>query len=258
MTTTPQTNTTFEEIAAILNEGDNFVICGHVGPDGDCLGSQLAMWHALRAMGKSATCVLVKSDPIPADLAFMPGIEQMVPACDFKGTAQVFLGLDVPSRARVGEAACEILDACETSITIDHHAVEEPMCQYVYVDPDSASASMLVWEVVKHLVDKPPVESAFCAYVGLMTDTGSFRYQNADARAFECASELVAHGADPAQAAKCAYQNRSLASIKLEAAMASRIELLCGGEVALSHITRNDMQELAAVKADAEPLIVTA
>ena len=91
MAASSQTNSTLEQIGDVLKAADDFVICGHVSPDGDCLGSQLALWHALRALGKNATCVLVKDEPIPIDLAFMPGIENMVFAGAFDGPARVFV-----------------------------------------------------------------------------------------------------------------------------------------------------------------------
>jgi len=179
----------------------------------------------------------------------------MVFAGAFDGPARVFVCVDVPTRNRIGQAACDILDRCETSVTIDHHEVDFNMCEHVYVDPDSASSSVLVWQVVKHLVDKPPLESAICAYVGLMTDTGSFRYQNADAAAFACASDLVGYGVDPSYVATNVYQNRTLASVKLEALVASRFELLHDGEVALGWVSAREMEDLGAVKADADMLI---
>ena len=255
MAVSSQTNTTLQEIAEVLKAADDFVICGHVGPDGDCLGSQLALWHALRALGKSATCVLVKDEPIPVDLAFMPGTDSMVFAGAFDGPARVFVGVDVPTRERIGQPACEILDRCKTSVTIDHHAVDSTMCEHVYVDPDSASSSMLVWQVVKELLENPPYESALCAYTGLVTDTGSFKYQNADSNAFIVASELVGYGVDPSYVATNVYQNRTLASVRLESRMISRMELLHDGEIALGWVTAVDMEELGAVKSDVDLLV---
>ena len=81
----PQTNTDLPAIAEVLRVRDNFVICAHVSPDGDAIGSQLALWHALRSMGKKATCVLVRDEPIAASEAFMPGVDQMIPAERFEG-----------------------------------------------------------------------------------------------------------------------------------------------------------------------------
>ena len=258
MTVTPQTNTSLKAIAELIAEHDNFVICGHVSPDGDCLGSQLALWHALRAVGKNATCILVKDEPIDPSLTFMPGTEEMVPAKSFQGDASVFIGVDVPTRERIEADACAILDRCSLSITIDHHANETTMCDYVYVDPDVASASMIVWEIAKLINEGwPPAECALCAYTGLITDTGGFRFQNSDAQAFKAASELVAYGVDPAFAAACAFQNRSLTSLKLEEIVIGRLRLREGGAVALSWVTISDMERLGAAKSDTEPLIDT-
>ena len=255
MTTTPQKNTTLEEIAALFRDADDFVICGHVGPDGDCLGSQLALWHALRALGKEATCVLVKDDPVPASVSFLTGVSDMVPASRFEGVAETFIGLDVPTRERIGEAACAILDTCGFSATIDHHAVPERMCDLAYVDPDSASASILVWELVKILCEKPPFESALCSYTGLVTDTGGFRYQNSDSRAFEAAAELVGIGVDPAFVASEVFQCRSWASLKLESLVLERMACNPRRTWVLSWVSESDMEALGAQKDDTEDLV---
>ena len=255
MAVTPQTNATLAQIADYLRERDDFVICGHVSPDGDCIGSQLALWHALKSMGKNATCVLVKPDPLGAALDFLPGTGEMVAAEQFDGVCKTFVGVDVPNRERIGQAACAILDAADASVTIDHHAADTRMCDLAYVDPDAASASMLVWEVVKQLVENPPVECALCAYTGLLTDTGGFRFQNSDTRAFACASEIVAYGVDPSFVAVNVYQNKTMASLKLESLVIERLGVFCDGKVAISWITEEDMQRLGAQKADADSLI---
>lgn len=255
MAVTPQSNTTFDEIASLLLAYDEFVICGHVSPDGDCIGSQLALASALAGIGKSATCILVKDEPIPVEFTFLPGASDMVPAERFEGNPRVFVGVDVPSRERIGEAACAILDRCDFSITIDHHAADIAMCDYVYVDADAASASTLVWQVVKRLRAPLSVESAMCAYTGLFTDTGGFRFQNSGSEAFACASELVELGVDPAKVATAVYQNRSLASVMLEGRAIEHLEILAGGKAALSYVSMADMESVGAVKADCDPLV---
>ena len=257
MTVTPQTNTTLEQIAEVIRAHDDFVLCGHVSPDGDCLGSQLALWHTLRAMGKRATCVLVRDEVVGPALSFMPGMSEMIPAKNFDGTCEVFIGLDVPSRQRIGEDACKILDSAADSITIDHHAFDTPMCNHVYVDPDIASASILVWNIAKMLISEPPVESATCAYAGLLTDTGSFRFQNSDSIAFNAAAELVAHGADPSWVATHTYQSRTLESLKLEAITIFRLQTVCDGKAAISYVSQEDMERIGAKRTDVEPLIDT-
>ena len=255
MATTPQTNVSLEDIAAILRDQDDIVICGHVSPDGDCIGGQLALWHALRLLGKRTTCVLVRPEPLGAALEFLPGSDAMVPAADYEGPCKTFVGVDVPNRDRIGAAACALLDKAEVSITIDHHASETRMCDYAYIDPDAAAASMLVWEVVKMLVAAPGEDSALCAYTGLLTDTGGFRFQNSDARAFHAAAEFVSYGVDPSYVAMNVYQNRSVPSLQLEAVTIGRLQVFCNGKAAISWVTEDDVRKAGASKADMEPLV---
>ena len=166
---TLQTNTTLSEIAERLSALDDFVICGHINPDGDCLGSQLALCHALRAMGKTAHCVLAKDDPIEANLTFLPGVDEIEVASEYQGPISVFIAVDVPTVERIGLAA--VLQAkASVRFTIDHHATEGAMSEYNYVDPESPSASMLVWEVCKHLDSLTP-QVAQCTLTGCLLYT---------------------------------------------------------------------------------------
>lgn len=253
---TPQTNTDLPAIAQVLRAHDSFVICGHVNPDGDCLGSQLVVAHALRALGKRVTCVLAQDAPIDSRLAFMPGADGFVAACSLEGPVEVFLAVDVPTVERMGDAAA-LQDAAALSITIDHHAVPTTMATLNYVDPDAASTTLLAWELASCLGVERDAAMATCAYTGLVTDTGRFQFQNADARAFAAAAEMVAAGADPAFVSRWVYQNRSRGSLLLEGVAISRLRLNRTGSVALSWVAREDFERFGAVKADAEPLIDT-
>ena len=254
---TPQTNTTLEEIAEKLHERDDFVICGHVSPDGDCLGSQLALWHALRALGKRATCLLAKDEPIDGKLAFIPGTDTLVPACLYEGPAKTFIAVDAPTPDRMGADAWALRQRCDFSITIDHHAVPDTMSDLNYVDPAAAATALLIWRLTGLLGVDRAGAIATCAYTGLVTDTGRFQFQNTDAQAFAAASEMVAAGADAAQVACEIFQNRSLASVQLEGIALSRMRFGCNGQTVMSWITLEDFERCGAVKADAEALVNT-
>ena len=257
MTPTSQTNTTLEEIAEVLRNHDTFAICGHVSPDGDCIGSQLALKNALESLGKSCVCLLAKDEPVDFGLTFLPGSETLTPAKAFKGNADVFIGVDVPSRERMGEDACSVLDECNLSITIDHHASDARMCDFAYIDPTSASCTMLIWDLAKILLAAPSYECALCCFTGLVTDTGGFRFQNADARSFAAGGEMVSYGADPSLVSTNVFMNRSLASLQLVKLTLERLDTCAEGSVVLSWISNEDMAALGAGKPDAEPLINT-
>ena len=255
MAVTPQTNTNLASLAEVLNAYDDFVICGHLSPDGDCLGSQLGLAAALKAQGKRVTCLLAKDEPIDERLVFLPGASKLVAAERFDGTARVFVAVDVPTRERIGAAAAALRDGCELAVTIDHHAVDTTMSDLTYVDPDSASATMLIWELAGLMGVDRTGDVALCCYTGLVTDTGRFQYQNTDASAMRAASEMVEAGADPASVSRAIFQNRSLPSLRLETIAVERMVFGAEGAYVFSWLTREDFEAVGAVKADAEPVI---
>lgn len=248
------TNTDLPTIAQALIDHDSFAICGHVNPDGDCLGSMLALGGALRALGKQVDCLLVEDAPVEDGLHFIPGFDTLVPAPAYTGTPAVFITVDVGIDTRIGACAA-IRATADLTITIDHHRGKGCFSDLSYVDPDAPAACLIVWNLLKLLPLAPTPEIALCAYTGLMTDTGRFQYQNTSAEAYQAAAEMVQVGVSPDLPAREVFQSRSLASISLEGRLIERMQLLCDDRFAFSYITREDFAEFKAVKADAEPLI---
>jgi len=251
-----RTNATAAQMAAALADCGCFAICGHVNPDGDCLGSALALAHALRALGKQADVLLVEDVPVEPGLRFLPGFEGAVPACRYEGTPDAFVYVDVSVRKRIG-AAADIAGAAAHRFAIDHHAGTEEVAELNLIDPDAAACALLVWDVVRELGVDPTSDIALCAYTGLMTDTGRFQYQNTDERAFATAAQMVAAGAAPAFAAREFFQSRTMASLQLEQRMVARMEQIAQGDIAFSYVTLEDFAECGAVNSDAEALIDT-
>jgi len=249
------TNTTLDQIAEVISAHQRFAICGHVGPDGDCLGSQVALAAALRQLGKDVTCLLAKPDPIDHSLRFLPGLDDFVVGADYTETPEVFIAVDVPRADRL-ETAEAVHARTPVTITIDHHATDASYSQYNYIVPESASATVLVWELAK-LLNATNQECAFGALTGLITDTGRFAYQNTNPQAFVAAAEMQAAGASPADISRDFFQNRTVPSIKLEQRVIERMQLLCDGGFSFSYLTWSDFAECGAIKADADPLIDT-
>ncbi len=250
---TPQSNVTLADIASCIRSHNSFVLCGHVNPDGDCLGSQVAMAALLRLLGKEVVCLLAKPNPVEVNLSFLMEKEPFVFAQDYQGEPDVFIALDVPSFERLGDAAA-IAKNTPVSLTIDHHACDTPMSQMVYVDPDAPACCCLVWDLAKEL-DAIDQTVALGALTGLMTDTGRFAYQNTTPEAFEAAAEMMRYGADPSLVSREFFQNRTLASYQLEQRMLERLVLCEDGAFAYSYLSQQDFQDLNAIKGDAEILI---
>ena len=252
MTVTPQTNASLAEIARALAGADDVVVCGHTSPDGDCIGSTLALVHGLRALGKRATGIAV--DPVPQSLRFLPGADELVLAKDFAGACGCFAAVDVPDLKRLGEAAAALHEAAALTVRIDHHAVPERHSEFSHTDPDAVSTTSLTWEVLGHLGVQTP-KAATCCSAGLMTGSGRFTFNNTDERAFRLAAEMVACGACPSEIAASLYENERMQALQLEARAFSRMEMDAEAGWAITYLTREDFAEFDAEKADAEGVV---
>lgn len=255
MTYSVQVDSELQAIATMLNECHRIAICGHVSPDGDCIGSQLALQLALESQGKEAVCLLVKDEPIDKALAFMPGSDRLVPASDATGSFDAFVAVDVPTRERLGEAACAIMDAAPCVAVIDHHDAGDPLCDLHCIRPNSPSTTMLIWDLAGIMGAQMVPGVAQCCFTGLVTDTGRFQFQNSTKDAFAAAAQMVQAGADPAFVSREVFQNRSLASLELEKLVIERMTFDAWGTCAVSWLTQEDFDACGAVKADAEPLV---
>lgn len=252
---TPQTNTTLQKISEVITSHNSFAVCGHVNPDGDCLGAQLALQRALSMLGKSVVGLLAKEESIDHNLRFLPGSGELVFADEYSDVPDVFIAVDVPSLERLGAAAA-VHDRAGLTITIDHHAYDTSMAQYNYVDPDAAATCILIWDLLG-LLNARDEQSALDTLTGLITDTGRFSFQNTDARAFSAASEMVSYGASPSLITREFFQNRREASIALEQRVLERRIYRENNTFVYSYLLQSDFEECEAIKADAEPLIDT-
>ena len=252
---TPQTNTTLVEIAEALLAHDDYLICGHVSPDGDCVGSALVLAHSLRSLGKTVTCSLAKDEPLDASLLWLSGAEEMVPAARLDGPFPCVICTDVPHQERMGEAQAAFHKNAEFTITIDHHANDTRVSDLSYVDADAPATAQLVWEIAGYLGTQDVPGVATCAYTGLMTDTGCFKFQNTDASVFACAASMVSQGVDAAECAKNVYENRSMSSILLEERLIAHMNVNHEIGYAMSYLTVSDFEETGATHADSEPMV---
>lgn len=254
MTVTPQTNTTLEEIAQVLLAANTVAICGHVSPDGDCLGSELGLASALRQLGKTVYTLTAGPEAIDESLQFLPGADRLMAASCYHGAPGAFVAVDVPTPERLGEGDA-VRQRAAVTVTVDHHAVDTVMADYSYTDPDVAATAMLVWRLCQLLGASCAGEVATCCYTGLMTDTGRFQYQNSDGAVFRAAAEMVEAGARPGDISREVFQNRSRASLLLEAQVIDRMLFLNNNQCVMSWLDEADFEAAGAQKADAEPLV---
>lgn len=258
MAITPESNATLNEIAEAILNMDSFCICGHLSPDGDCVGSVLAMRLILDQLDKPVDVLLADSHvDLDKKFLFLEGAQAYVKAKDYKGDPQTFIALDVPSIDRLGKDAAEIFNRCHNTIIIDHHVSQKREAKLYFGDDAAASATELVWKLAKCLDVKLDKDIAMCALSGLMTDTGSFQYQNADSESFILASEMVEAGASPNDISNNLFQSKSIASIELEMKTIGHMEIMGEGRIALSWLSLEDLDDAHAKKTDCDSLINT-
>ena len=187
-------NCTLEEIAALLLAQDKLVLCPHVSPDGDALGSTLALKMALEKAGKKVA--LMVDDDVPKAFGFLPQIDCFVKPADGEVLeADLLVVLDASSLDRIGKVAQAV--KAKAVANIDHHISNTQFADYLYLNTEAAATAEILCNLVEKLGITPDKDLATCLYTGIYTDCGSFRYANTTPGTMRAAAKLLEYGARP-------------------------------------------------------------
>ncbi|MFH1189117.1 MAG: bifunctional oligoribonuclease/PAP phosphatase NrnA [Candidatus Omnitrophota bacterium] len=231
------------EVIAAIRKHKNFLISAHINPEGDSLCSQLAMKELLAALGKKA--VIVNHDPVPDHYKFLPGIYGLSTDLTRKVDFDAALILDCPTLKRVGDVA-GMIGKDKTIINIDHHISSEKFGDVNWVDPDASSTGEMVYKLFKEMKVPLTKEIALSLYIAILTDTGSFNYDNTSAITHEIAGDLLGYGLEPGSVSESVYERRTLIDIKLLGLVLSTLKVNKTGEIAYLAITRKMISETGA------------
>jgi phosphoesterase RecJ-like protein len=240
-------------VAAAVLGASRVIVCAHVTPDGDAIGSVLGLTMALRSIGIDATATLADRHGPPSTYAFLEGFDLYAPA-EGLTPADVFVALDTPSLKRLGVAEQLARDAA-ILIVLDHHADNEHFGTLDLLDTSAASASSIVWRLLRVLGVVPDAAIASACYAGLMTDTGRFSYGNTTPLALRDAAGMIEAGADARSIYVRIYESRSSASLALLGRVLSRVTLANDRRIAYSWMTDDDLAETGAVADDTENIV---
>jgi phosphoesterase RecJ-like protein len=243
---------TRETIEAIKRD-KRFLITSHVNLEGDSLGSQLAMKELLIGMGKSA--YILDSDPVPDHYKFLPGADKI--SNDFNKIADfdAAIVLDCPTLKRAGRTSRVIKEKAKFIINIDHHISNEKFGDINWIDPHASSAGEMVYRLYKETGINLTKEVALSLYIAILTDTGSFNYDNTSSVTHEIAGELLGYGLDPALVSESVYERRSIEDIRLLTLVLDTLKINKDGAVAYMEVTRKMLKEASADIAKSEGLI---
>lgn len=234
------------EIAAFLMDNHSFLIATHISPDGDTLGSALALGLALESMGKEVH--LFNADGVPDAYSFLPGSERFSSSpAHGRETVVILLDCNSAERAGIGE------QVFPHSAVIDHHETESDYGDIKWVEPAVPATAMMVHELIGSLGVKTTPEMATNLYAAIAIDTGTFRYSNTTAHVLSVAAALVEAGADPGYIAEKLYQNWTDNRFKLLCKYLSTLRT--EGRIGISYVSREMMDSTGTTSQDTENFV---
>jgi len=237
----------YKQIWQQIENARNITLTAHINPDGDALGSELALYPILKKMGKKVT-VFNATKPLPQYLDFLPNFDKITDK--FPKNSDLTISFDCGSFDRLG-----IEEKPSFLINIDHHISNTGYGDINLVEPDYASTSLVIYDILKANGIDMPKESAVCIYTAMVTDTGSFQYESVNDRVFECAAEMVRCGVKPDFVSKMLFQRDRLSRLRLLAKAYDTIEMCCDGKAAFVEVTREMMEMTGAIKEDTDSIV---
>jgi phosphoesterase RecJ-like protein len=242
----------FEQIGRALREYGRFAVLGHVRPDGDALGSQLALGLSLRQLGKDVR--VWNEEGMLEKYSFLPNANLLSKPPAEPEDVDVAIALDTAIQNRLGTALPAIRSA-KIWINIDHHPSNPGYGDIVYINPKSPATGQILFELIKS--EKLPIDAAIAEnlYVAISTDTGSFQYLNTTARTFEIAAELVRAGVDVGRVSQLTYENYPRRRVELLRELLGTMRFGANDRVASFSLSLAIAKKLGVLPEDNEGLI---
>ena len=246
-------NVSVAQIGKLLREHQSFVLISHVRPDGDAIGSQLALGYALLAAGKNVR--LINEDGLPDNLAFMAGSEriELPPAEPLE--VEVAIALDTATKPRLGDRALHAASKAKIWLNIDHHVSNPRYGDFNLIDSTSPATGQILYELITELDLPMPAESRDAIYVAVSTDTGSFQYPSTTAKTYDMGADLIRRGLDVGTINSQIYDNFPFRRVELMRALLNTLELSPDGLVAHWTLLDQTRIDLGLMPEDSEGLI---
>ena len=247
---------TLDTISDLLNSRSSFVLTTHVNPDGDGIGSVVALATALREAGKTAT--IINHSPTPAVYDFLDpsgSIRVYDPARDLQliRDAGVIAVVDTSQLERIRSLADPVRESEAAKLCIDHHLDPEHFAGFELFDEDATSTGELIYRLLRAWRgDRFSPEVSTALYTAIMTDTGSFRYPRVDPEIFRICASLIESGADPVGCYNLVYERWSDGRIRLLGEMLAGLRMSAGGAIASVTITRAMLARTGTIEAETD------
>jgi phosphoesterase RecJ-like protein len=240
-------------VADVIRRHDRFLLTTHENPDGDALGSILALKLALEQLGKECRMYLYGEAPLPREYAFMNlnglGRGSAPPLGE-----EVLIALDCANASRIAPDPT-LLEGAPLTLNIDQHHDNTRFARVNLIVPEASSTGEVLLDLFRELGVELTPEIAEALYIALVTDTGRFQYTNTTPRALRLAAELVEAGADVHRVFQGVYESVQFAKLKLLARALERAQIYEGGRLVVSYLLRTDFAQVGAAEAYSEGII---
>ncbi len=242
-----------QEIASEIEKRDRFCLVSHATPDGDSIGSLLALHQALESMGKQTTMLL--QDPVPHIYHYLPGSDSVLSPRQVKGSFEQLIFLDCADRERAGAEVLKLIAPDSFSMNIDHHESNTQFADINYVEPHAAATGELVYQLLKtmDITISPPLANAL--YAAIVQDTGSFQHSNTSPKTFRIAADLLECGVQLERTKINLFESKQRVEICLLGHALNSIQFSPEGQIAWMTISYDDARRLGAVDLHPEGII---
>ena len=239
-------------IAEAIGKAQTIALCCHVSPDGDAVGSTLALRLGLEKLGKQVTCFC--QDKVPDNLRMLRGADEFLAPEKAQGRFDLLIAIDVADQRRMGRCAC-LLDMADATAQIDHHGTNPGYMQENAIDAASPSSALLIRALLGILGVALDREIAMCLYAGMSTDTGNFAFSSTNAETFEVMGELMEAGLPLNDMHRALFRERSMPQILLLAKALGSLQFHREGRISLMHLSRQDMLDCHALPEHADAIV---
>ncbi len=240
-----------EKAISLIKESSNIYIASHVQPDGDNIGSILALGMAIKKMNKDVN--ILKVDEVPSDYRFLPNVE-LIKEYEIPSTVDLFIALDSSDMNRLGLGKEFALKA-EKIINIDHHITNDKFGDINIISDSSGATGEIVYQVIKKMNVDIDRYIATCLYTAISTDTGSFMYSNTTYSTHMIIAELMKTGIDINDINVNLYQSRSIERTRLFINSLNNLELHLDGKIGIVYVTQEMLRANNAKLEDTEGIV---
>ena len=250
----------WEAVEKAIESHNKITLTTHVNPDGDGIGSELALYYHLKDMGKKDVRI-INTSPTPEIYHFLDPDQSRITVYseaedEWIAESDLVFVLDIGNMDRLSKMSSVVKNSTAMKICIDHHHANNGLGEINIIDENACATSEMIFDFIKRSVrGKFELPMAEALYIAILTDTGSFRFSNSTPKAHMVAAELIAMGVNPRSVYEHVYESDSWRKVKLLGRVLDRVQPHRSGKIAWTAITNDIMQEIGAKQEDIEGFV---